>query len=196
MLESLWKTLEIYSELSKENVIELYYKCISWEDIDTLNSANYTIHTILKYEIDENKIAVNKILEFIDEFYLDENIKIGRTLDKIYELSSNNYKIFLPLFKEAFEKEVKNKILDLYKYKKSESFSLLSTNWNNLESQKKDFLIDWKKWYIELDNTLNQIINSLIEINKNWWNWMLFTYMSDWEFEKMLNTINKFKRNV
>lgn len=196
MLENLWKTLEIYSELSKENVMELYYKCISWEEIDTFNSADYTTHTILKYIIDENKIAVNKILEFIDEFYLDENIKIGRTLDKIYELSSNNYKILNTLFKEAFENKVKNKIIDLYKYKQSETFTLLSNNRTNSESQKKDFLIDWKKWYTELDNTLNQIINSLIEINKNWWNWMLFTYMSDWEFEKMLNTINKFKKNV
>lgn len=171
-MKNIQKIINDFS-FTKDEVIDVYYSVIS-DTLDNNDLKKVTLWSVIKYEIDVNKVAVNKLLDFLDTCFLSNLDKLDLKLDST---------IFIfPITKEY--------IKTLFKYKSKWIVSMVSFKpW--YEEVKLDINIDWaidENDFLELvDNILKDLDSKTSEGYAS----MIWPYITD---DQLNDLNNKFKQ--
>ena len=192
-MEQIWKIINQYS-FSKDETSKIYTDCLM-RDIDFTKPANYDVKTfslaaVIWYEIETYKGATTDILDYINTQFLSEKEKISNIMDDIYEVIIKDLNI--PDFINKIQKDqfdsLKNDLYKLLDYQWSKVFSLIYFDVQTIiggKTLKNDIEINSVWWYKKLYNWLEELKLQCEERKKQWYEIMLWPYISDIELAKM-----------
>ena len=166
---------------TKDEVNLAYTDFIVW-DTENIEAKYRELIYQIKYEIEENKSAVNKILESIDGLFLEKDIgKISNILDEMYEVNiekkkgSFAYNIIKDTLLEEF-KYFKRNIINSFINKENKSFTIIHSNINKEKDYKEEICINWSKSIEILIEDLDRIKVNIIKTNEEWWISLFYHY--------------------
>lgn len=161
-MNNIWKILTDHS-FTKDEAMDVYCNTLV-DNIDQNDLKKITLWYAIKYEIDENKVAINNVLEFINSCFESVEEKLDNILSW-NDCIDPNTKIFI---KQLFLDKTNSKI------------SLVKANFTSLDSEiKEDIFIDWKLAEVDFLKSIQDLDTLIKKYKSEWYFTMVWPYISD-----------------